>query len=609
MHKPEIRLSQMVHSFGPGSLVDLPDDSIIVAGLEEWRYGEHANQCRITEPRLLEKVIDSLSRADIKHSSSLFLQSPPPKSERDNGPQSGVTGWIFPQWFVVNHVVYRGERRSRPLVHRSMLDEQKRCRIDGKMCSSVPIRVVAACRRGHITDLDWKGFVHRSPGCAAGELWIEEEGSSGDISRIHIRCTCGAERGLGDAAVSNPNSPPLGKCNGMRPWLGHFTEENCSQPLSLLTRSASNAYFPLIQSVISIPISEDPIMSLVRKHWDKLQVVPDIAVLTSFLQILELKIDFEGIAPEKIMQVINDARSGKEGPRLTVKAAEFQAFTGAQVEKSADKPDGDFYARKLPRELWSSPVLLSVQDIVLVHRLREVVAQFGFTRLDPISPKSDGESSVGNLKPASLARELNWVPAVENRGEGIFIQFKADVIKKWLEKSAVKEREQVLSQGFKRWKDDRPQLDREFEGAAYYMLHSLSHMLITSLALDCGYPMSSLRERIYGGVGMEGMYGILIYTGSSDAEGTLGGLIEAGRKIDRHFIRSLQAGKLCSNDPVCSTHDPRSEGGQNLLGSACHGCQLIAETSCEQFNNLLDRTLVVPTLNSSTESAFFADII
>ena len=55
------------------------------------------------------------------------------------------------------------------------------------------------------------------------------------------------------------------------------------------------------------------------------------------------------------------------------------------------------------------------------------------------------------------------------------------------------------------------------------MLHSLAHMLMTSIALECGYPASSLRERVYAG---EGRYGILIYTGASDSEGTLGGLVD-----------------------------------------------------------------------------------
>jgi hypothetical protein len=163
--------------------------------------------------------------------------------------------------------------------------------------------------------------------------------------------------------------------------------------------------------------------------------------------------------------------------------------------------------------------------------------------------------------------------------------------------SYASQREQI----FEQWKKEHESSSRNFEGVEYYMLHSLSHMLLGSLALECGYPLSSLRERVYA---MDGKYGILIYTGSSDAEGTLGGLIDAGRRISRHLQRALRDAKLCSNDPVCSHHDPVKKGGQNLSGSACHGCLLVPETSCEQFNNLLDRSLVVPTLESS-DAAFF----
>jgi hypothetical protein len=127
----------------------------------------------------------------------------------------------------------------------------------------------------------------------------------------------------------------------------------------------------------------------------------------------------------------------------------------------------------------------------------------------------------------------------------------------------------------------------------YIMLHSLSHLLITSIALDCGYPASSLRERIFAA---DGRYGILLFTGSSDADGTLGGLVEAGRQIKRHMQRALQMAALCSNDPICATHEPTGEDRQALLGSACHGCLLISETSCEQRNDYLDRSLLVPTL-------------
>jgi hypothetical protein len=86
--------------------------------------------------------------------------------------------------------------------------------------------------------------------------------------------------------------------------------------------------------------------------------------------------------------------------------------------------------------------------------------------------------------------------------------------------------------------------------------------------------------------------------GSPDAEGTLGGLVEAGRRLDRHLRAALSLGGLCSNDPVCAQH--RADNLHEcrfLLGAACHGCLLIAETSCEQFNDFLDRALVVPTVD------------
>ena len=137
----------------------------------------------------------------------------------------------------------------------------------------------------------------------------------------------------------------------------------------------------------------------------------------------------------------------------------------------------------------------------------------------------------------------------------------------------------------------------------YYLLHSFSHLLLTAISLECGYPASSLRERIY----VEGGYGVLIYTGSSDAEGTLGGLILAARDIRRHMRRALEIGLLCSNDPVCAHHAPSPHDHQVLNGAACHGCLLIAETSCEQRNEFLDRALVVPTVEA-LGAEFFTDL-
>jgi hypothetical protein len=52
-------------------------------------------------------------------------------------------------------------------------------------------------------------------------------------------------------------------------------------------------------------------------------------------------------------------------------------------------------------------------------------------------------------------------------------------------------------------------------------------------------------------------------------------------------------------------HQPESDLEKRYShGAACHGCLLIAETSCEQRNQFLDRAFVVPTLDVA-DAAFF----
>jgi hypothetical protein len=204
---------------------------------------------------------------------------------------------------------------------------------------------------------------------------------------------------------------------------------------------------------------------------------------------------------------------------------------------------------------------------------------------------------------APLALDVKWLPAVENRGEGVFVQIKRKAIEAWLEKPAVRRRFDQLDGGFECWKKDHEKSSRKFPGLPYLMLHSFSHMLITAVSLECGYPASSIRERIYAGASG---YGILLYTGSSDSEGTMGGLVEAGRQIARHIKAAIDLGRLCSNDPVCAQHAPENPHECRFLhGAACHSCLLIAETCCEQRNDFLDRALVVATVEN-LGAEFFA---
>src|SRR5262249_18578338 len=154
------------------------------------------------------------------------------------------------------------------------------------------------------------------------------------------------------------------------------------------------------------------------------------------------------------------------------------------------RPEGDFYARALPKAAWDKPSMKAVEKVILIHRLREVMAQVGFTRFEASVPDVEGELEMG-VQAASLAREVSGLPAVENRGEGVFIQFKKSAIDDWFGRLPVEKRGKQLLEGFESWKKEHYQSRREFPGVTYIMLHSLSHLLITAMSLQCGYPASS----------------------------------------------------------------------------------------------------------------------
>jgi len=587
MSKNELRSSQVITTFGPGAMIDLPDVSVIVAGLDHWRY-DKSKLPTIQEPRLITKLRELTGVTD------LTLRQPPPEREQDIGPKSEVVAWRFPEWFIVQRTqVTKAGYRKRRLVHLDHLDNGKFKDVDRKKHPVVPVRFVRACVKGHIGDIDWIAFVHGVGNSCPRDLWMEERGTSGDLDEVWVVCDCLAERAISQAARRQLRA--MGSCNGSRPWLGRGTREACGKENRLLIRSASNAYFPQLISVISIPDSRGPLDDIVKSLWEDFLI--DVESLEDLVRIRRkptVAAKLETFSDDDVFSAIQRVADNNDASKRLIKEVEFEALSEAKEEIGSDVPEGNFFARALPKSKWQAPWMDGIERVVLVHRLREVVAQVGFTRFESTGPDIEGELDI-NVERAPIALDLSWLPAVENRGEGIFILFDSTRIQRWRERNEVSLRERRLRDGFDIWKAEHSEVESKFPGAPYYLLHSLSHLLVTAIALECGYPAASLRERVYSGTGRNG---ILIYTGSSDAEGTLGGLVEAGRDIRRFMQLALEHGKLCSNDPICAYHSPSQHDHQELLGSACHGCLLIAETSCEQHNAFLDRSLVVQTVES-----------
>jgi hypothetical protein len=590
----QVRRGQVITTYGPGALIDLPKHSAIVGGLETWPKTSDLEE--ISELRLTRKL------QIMTGVTAPRLYAPPPD---ENDPRESVKGigvWRFPEWFIVQEASGSVEReRSRRLVHRKELDDKGR--FDGRPV--VATRFVRACPKGHVDDLDWRRFVHGVQDPCRQRLWLDERGTGGDLADLVVRCECGkSPRSLSEATLLEIN--PLGTCRGARPWLGRNTEEECNLPSRLLTRTASNAYFPQVVSVLSLPNRGNAVETAVRNLWDDLQIVDDASDL-AFLKKKPKVV--EGLAPfsdDEVLAVIREAKGGKAEEK-PVKQVELEVLLAAPVGFGDDVPiDPNFHARRLPDRAWRhSKRSDGIESVIQVHRLREVLALVGFTRFEAVTPDINGEYET-DVERAQIALEPTWFPAVENRGEGLFVQLRAQAVKNWLARPAVKQRLDALARGHEHWGMDRKS-KRLFPGGPYVLLHTLSHLLIQSLAMRCGYPASSIRERIYADT--EGQYfGILLYTGSPDAEGTLGGLVQQSRHIEDHLAHALRMSALCSNDPVCAYHVPgESLESRWLHGAACHGCALVAETSCEMRNDYLDRALVVPVLGFP-DTAFFGAV-
>ncbi|MEY4577864.1 MAG: hypothetical protein RL701_2567, partial [Pseudomonadota bacterium] len=249
-----------------------------------------------------------------------------------------------------------------------------------------------------------------------------------------------------------------------------------------------------------------------------------------------------------------------------------------------------------------------VARIVLVPKLREVRAQVGFTRLEPVSPDLEGDFDLG-VKSARMAIAADWLPAIEIQGEGLVLQLDEAAVREWEERPAVVQRTHQLRKAHAAALKHNPGAGK-FLGARYYMLHSLSHLLITAISLECGYSASAIRERIYCSAARtdpQPMAAILLSTGTTGSEGTHGGHVDQARRIQEHLRRGFDLGRLCSNDPICASHNPEDEAVERYFeGAACHGCLFIAEPSCERYNRFLDRALVVPCLDHQ-ELAFFRE--
>ncbi|MCR2817313.1 DUF1998 domain-containing protein [Microbacterium sp. zg.Y1090] len=628
-----IRPNGMLYTSGIGATVDLPQIAVMPQGIDAWdkayaRMG--GDPPLVLVPRLIEAVRRQLGQQVGE------LRQPPwlPDDLGGNTTPIGIPTRIFPQWLrctgcdllapvsAASTFEFENTRKHRPDLARFV---HKACkgRFGGKARprAAVPARYLIACTNGHLDEFPYVDWVHGADGhrteCVAQPKMRMLEWRSNLGPQVSIKCVvCGSSRNIAELTRAG-GEDSLPNCRGRHPHLPSYAsaDEPCQGEVRLMLLGAANQWFPATISVLVLPSRKVP--QPADTVTEVLGIPPaQVAKMTSLAAVAgwrtfapeNITERFAGISDEELWTAIQIARG--DLPPLAAAAAgpigydpnyllapEWETLTHPTEFLAEDRRNG-FKVHPVPV---AATLDTTISDVVAVDRIRKANAFIGFTRIDALDRVGDDATRIA---PISLSGKPKWVPATEDRGEGVFLRFKEAVVETWeagvLESAvwaahcAAHERNLARRQSTTAAAvsaDDRMPPPR------YWALHTLSHLLIREMAMSSGYGSASLSERIYAWRASEGRdpaAGILITTTSPDSEGTLGGLVDLARtdRLEPVLQEALHRAQRCSSDPICAHRVPKNQE-DFLHGAACHFCAFLSETSCERANRFLDRRFVL----------------
>ncbi len=619
--KKPIRRSQLISPWGVGQMINFPkDESLMVAGLDLWemKFRELERSKSLDEFIVEEERL--AKRLRVKN-----FRLPPDfrDSQYEKVNQKLKIPFVrFPRWHYCTNCGYM---HKVPIFHH----EKPRCLglpFEGKTCAKdkikrklIPVRFIAICQDGHIEDFPFEEWVHNGSKCTDTNpiMRLRAGRSSGALSGIEILCSCGEKKSMAGAFNKNSLQRIGVSCHAERPWLGEESEKHnthhCNEQLRVVQKGASNVYFSKVRSSIYLPqwapSVDSELIDILEKNWAFLNSgrVNNAFDRNRFMFVVtqKLKVEFEqtDFWVDKLLDAAEKKITGYDTMQSTDSEEFYRKMEYDAILKEPGSEKQDFFVSKVNvGEYKANEIIQNGFDcICLLHKLRETRAFTGFSRWLP----EDGKTPDARKEFIKLGMSINWLPAIVVRGEGVFFKFNEKSLKEWATKKEVIDRVNGLARNFNRNKIDKGQSPRNII-PEFILIHTFAHLVINQFSYECGYGSSALRERIYCNLEFpnEVMNGVLIYTASGDSEGSLGGLVRQGKpgNLETIVYNAIENARWCSSDPICI--DSSGQGPNSCNLAACHNCSLLPETCCEESNSLLDRAMLIGSLEKESIGYF-----
>lgn len=598
-----MRRSALIGPWGVGAIVPFPnDESLMIAGLDAWRYND-------STPFVIEDIRLT------KYLGVSELRWPPDFREINADPVNcrlKIPAVRFPTWY---YCPFCGQMKratyyqNQPMCDGLEWSEGRKCKKKGR--KMIPERFLVVCPEGHIDDFPVAEWVHFNSGHEYDhntcKIRRSTGGASSNLTGIFYQCTCGAKRSMAGVTSKGALAKIGYHCRSSKPWLGIAGEGDCpSKPedIKVLLRGATNVWFADTRSSISIPLdksnTERKIIGILNNWFETINSSRTNGELNrDFINMIAEK---ERVNAEDLNQAfINRAKNVIANSDIDENTSEdeYKLQEYHVLSKSSGSDAMDFHSINHPIVEYNPLIHDFFESISLVPKLRETRAFIGFSRLEP-----DQKSILERKKELRLGDREDWLPAIEVFGEGVFFKFNSKKVELWANQTEVQERIGKLNNAFQKAK-----FGVEASGnlrPEYVLIHTFAHLIINQLSFECGYGSSSIRERIYCEKTDNelSMYGVLIYTASGDSEGSLGGLVRQGEpgRLEDTIVAAIDNARWCTSDPVCIQSS--GQGPESLNLSACHNCALLPETCCENGNRLLDRGVVIGTLDNPNVGYF-----